>query len=82
LHCAVWLENVAESTQPSIGIFEMMQHPSANDLVKAHAQFTYSFNSKLVYLEIFEVVLFLEPLSMTDTGGTAIDGSDSGSRPT
>src|SRR5271169_1958432 len=64
MHRSVWFENVAQSSEASIRVGEMMENPSAHDLIEAHLKLAYLLDGELVHLQIFQVMFSLELLGV------------------
>ncbi len=58
-----------------------MQHASAHDLIKAHAQVAHTRDVQLVNLQIPHFVLFLKSLGMSHAGCATVDPGDLRRRP-
>src|SRR5262249_6806738 len=81
MHGPVRFEHAAQSSEPRIGVGQMMEHPGADDVIEAPLQFVYSIDGELMDLERAQVVLSLEPLGTADARRAEIDAGDPSPRP-
>ncbi len=75
------LEHVVQDPQPRIGVGQMVQHASANDVLEALTEFGRALHSELAHLEVGERVLALQPLRERDAVGADVDPDDLGAGP-
>src|SRR5262245_689718 len=82
MHRAVRFQHAAQSSEPRIGVREMMENPGADNLIEVRFQLVYPLDGKLADLEIVQVVFPLELLGRAHTGCAEVDAGDLSRRPT
>ena len=61
MHRPVRFKHAAQGSEPRVRVREMMQNPSAHDLIEGHPQIVYTLDGKLVDLEIIKLYFLLSP---------------------
>src|SRR5262249_20780201 len=76
MHGPVRFEHAAQSSEPRIGVGQMMEHSGADDVIEAPRQLVYPIDGELKDLESAQVVLSLEFLSTADARRAEIDAGN------
>jgi hypothetical protein len=82
MHRPIRFEHASQRFEPCIRVHKMMENPGAHNLIKARLQISDPLDGELVDLEVLQVVIPLELLSMAHTRCAEVDAGNMGLRPT
>ena len=82
MHRAIGLEDAAQGAEPCAGVRERVEDAGAHDLIKARLQFMCPLEGELVDLEVVQVILAFELLSMVHAPRAKVDAGHSSPGPT